>query len=605
MRIHGETLTVRALFRSGRFQPARVQREYRWGEEQQMRLLLDLDHAFRASGRDPDPLVTGSDEPPPPPDEETDGSVVPDVRPPTYRLRASDLPPRPVRADVGGYFLGPMILQRSDRSDDLRFVYDGQQRLTTLALLLAGLRDLAEPGERPPIRECLVLAPGSPRLEAPTPGGAVSRITSADGGARFSSRADQSGADRRLFEGVARLRALPARWSPERRRAFLAFLLDEVWITVTWIDDRRLAEMAYVTVNTRGLRLEPSDVLKGHLVQVVSEVSRTRGRALAEAWDRLRREADVHFEAMLRAVDFGLFGEVRSHDFGTDLIEAFPGGGEAAARRIEEWVRSDLRTIWRAFFWVVHEPADDERLGPAELALRRLRFLGWTEWHALAVAMVERWRGAELARRLGQLERACYVMHLLGWSFRPERRAHALHQAFLELQDQLDPFRPAPQGRATTPGPLHFFSEQRTQARSALFGPMTERHTYEPVVRLLETLLWAESGEAVAGFVGRGAVEHVLPLTHGSAWQRGFPRDDEREASKHRLGNLCVLPRELQAALGDLGFAEKRERYRALEPMWPSAHDVAEHEIWTVGMVETRTARLAGRVARHLGLERE
>ncbi|MEO0602465.1 MAG: hypothetical protein AAF211_13570, partial [Myxococcota bacterium] len=92
MRIDGETRTVRALFQSGRFRPAHVQREYRWSEEQQMRLLLDLEHAFRAAGRDPDPAFVASDAPPGPPDaEEPDAADVPQVEPPAYRLQARDV----------------------------------------------------------------------------------------------------------------------------------------------------------------------------------------------------------------------------------------------------------------------------------------------------------------------------------------------------------------------------------------------------------------------------------------------------------------------------------------------------------------------------------
>ncbi|MEM6929017.1 MAG: DUF262 domain-containing protein, partial [Myxococcota bacterium] len=540
-----------------------------------------------------------SDAPPGPPDAEApDSADVPQVEPPTYRLQARDISRRASRPTAVGYYLGPMILQRSDRSDDLRIVYDGQQRLTTLALLLAAFRDLLdEESDRAIVRQCLVLPTGAPRLEAPTPGGAVSRITGADGGARFSSRADRSEPDGRLYEGVARLRALPERWSAPRRRAFLAFLLDEVWITVTYIDDRRLAEMAYVTVNTRGLRLDASDVLKGHLVQVVSRVSLSRGRALAEAWDRLRREAGPHFEPLLRAVDFSLFGRVRTHDFGEELIEAFPEGGDRATERIEAWVEGDLRSAWGAFSRVVDEP---EPLDPSALALHRLRFLGWTEWHAVAIAMVERWEGAELAGRLQALQRACTVMHLLGWSFYPERRARLLHQALLEIQDQLNPFRASPAGPAAVPGPLHFFEEARADARSALLGPLSEHQSFAPLVRLAETCLWDEA--SMPGFVGRGAVAHVLPRTHGQAWQRGFPSDDDRERSKHRLGNLCLVPGDVDEAVRALGFAEKRTRLGALDPRWRSAHDVARYDVWTVGMVETRTQQLASRVARQLGI---
>ncbi|MEO0606202.1 MAG: HNH endonuclease family protein, partial [Myxococcota bacterium] len=181
-----------------------------------------------------------------------------------------------------------------------------------------------------------------------------------------------------------------------------------------------------------------------------------------------------------------------------------------------------------------------------------------------------------------------------------ERRARHLHRALLEIQDQLNPFRASPAGPMAAPGPLHFFEEARADARSALLGPLSEHQSFAPLVRLAETCLWDEPG--MPGFVGRGAVAHVLPRTHGQAWQRGFPSDDDRERSKHRLGNLCLVPGELDEAIRTLGFADKRARLATLEARWRSAHDVARYDVWTVGMVETRTQQLARRVARQLGI---
>ena len=51
-------------------------------------------------------------------------------------------------ADDPDYFIGSFVLYRDKADDDLRFIVDGQQRLTTITILLSAIRDaLAEQGE--------------------------------------------------------------------------------------------------------------------------------------------------------------------------------------------------------------------------------------------------------------------------------------------------------------------------------------------------------------------------------------------------------------------------------------------------------------------------
>jgi len=596
MRIDGRVMTVGKLFRSGRYQPARVQREYRWGSEQQIQLLDDLDHAFRMSGRDPDELR--HDAPDAPDDHGDDDELVPRTNAPAYRVQ----PARRGRRDAPvGYFLGPMILQRSDRAPDLRFIYDGQQRLTTLALLLSVLRDaLPEGTERNRVRRHLLREDGEPRLEAPTDGGAVRRITGADEGARPSGHAERSDADRRMFDGVERYLARTGQWSLDRIRAFLDFLLDEVAITVTFVDDRKLAETAYITVNTRGLRLDPAEVIKGQVVQAVSLVSSGRAQAVAETWNRLRREAgSASFEALLRSEDFRLFGEPRTHDFGTQLLDRLEDPILA-----EEWVLADLPLAWSRLSTIVTPPAPHQKLDPRALILARLGFLGWTEWHRVAIVIVERWKGEEQDERLRRLLRACYTMHLLGWGDQPARRARRLRDALEELDHGMSPFRSTARGRTGHPGPLHFGRANRLQARGALAGPLTEPGMYGPLVRFAESCQWQDDMGFVRGFVtdGGGAVEHVLPKTVGRPWFGGFPDEEERETVKHMLGNLCLVPSAVRRSIGDGSFDDKRRAYLSLDKTWRSAHDVARFDHWDAQLVKDRTFRLASRIAQELGL---
>jgi hypothetical protein len=55
MIIQAEALSLQDLFRKGVFEPARVQRDYQWTDNEWRDLLVDLEGALRKAGKDPDP----------------------------------------------------------------------------------------------------------------------------------------------------------------------------------------------------------------------------------------------------------------------------------------------------------------------------------------------------------------------------------------------------------------------------------------------------------------------------------------------------------------------------------------------------------------------
>jgi len=104
----------------------------------------------------------------------------------------------------------------------------------------------------------------------------AARIVSLLNGTRPPSNTSAfSPADRLMYEGAGFLLDRVSRWSEQKRRAFADFMLDGVFATVTQMRERRVAEYAYITINTRGRALENKDIIKGHFNQLASRVSLT------------------------------------------------------------------------------------------------------------------------------------------------------------------------------------------------------------------------------------------------------------------------------------------------------------------------------------------
>ena len=225
-----QTLPIRRLLKLGRFAPARVQRGYRWELRHQFQLLLDLEREIGRAGLDLDPIRGLPHSLPPPVTGEPgvydeawmdEVLVATPVKP--YEINPASLKRRTPAAER--YFLGHMVLGTTGAPDKFD-VYDGQQRLTTLVLLLAVLRDRLPPDpDQATIHAHLVLPDGEPRLVAPSPGGTLRRISRTKGGSLVAPHKHDTMADTHLREGAAEFASHIREWSMDKSRTLVSFFV--------------------------------------------------------------------------------------------------------------------------------------------------------------------------------------------------------------------------------------------------------------------------------------------------------------------------------------------------------------------------------------------
>jgi hypothetical protein len=69
-----------------------------------------------------------------------------------------------------------------------------------------------------------------------------------------------------------------------------------------------------------------------------------------------------------------------------------------------------------------------------------------------------------------------------------------------------------------------------------------------------------------------------------------------------QFGNLCLVPKGVNADLGNQQYGGKRPAYLALAPIYKSAKDVGKAKAWTMAQVQARTNELAQKAIPALGL---
>jgi uncharacterized protein with ParB-like and HNH nuclease domain len=240
--VDGKGRTVRELLGGRKYSIDYYQREYKWKSKQVMELIDDLSGKFRESHE-------GSNE-------------------------------RSAVAEYGHYFLGSVIV--SDK-DGEKFIIDGQQRLTTLTLLMIFLqRRTPDEDQKAQVADLIFSQRYGKRsfnLDIPERSACMEALYA---GEHF----DENGQSESVTNILARYSDIEENFPDDLLDNTLPYCVDWlienvhlVEITAYSDDD---AYTIFETMNDRGLSLAPADMLKGHLLANIDDQSRRN--AASQVW---------------------------------------------------------------------------------------------------------------------------------------------------------------------------------------------------------------------------------------------------------------------------------------------------------------------------------
>jgi hypothetical protein len=248
--IHGQERSIEKVFSDDySFTIPLYQRPYSWGAEQVRELFLDLLNAMPGAGQE---------------------------------------------ATTDPYFLGSIVLIKADAPDAQ--VIDGQQRLTTLTMLLAALRYTMTTPDTPEHVTPYIYEPGNPLTGRPD----RFRLTLREQDAQFFQNPVQKpnginlllttkstvlpDSQTRLRENLLLLvEELKNRTEDERQR-LARFIINSTYLVVVSTPSFDSAYRIFSILNDRGLNLSASDILKADLIGLLSAHDRHH---YARAWEDL------------------------------------------------------------------------------------------------------------------------------------------------------------------------------------------------------------------------------------------------------------------------------------------------------------------------------
>lgn len=490
------------------------------------------------------------------------------------------------------YFLGSIVLIKGLTPESE--VVDGQQRLTTLTILLAVLRELADNTKDEKKLNEFIYEEGNEYS------GAVDRyrLTLRSRDAEFfreyvqkegglSHLADLqevlTDSKKNIRENALHFRsALEPRPSSVRKRLG-QFILQRCYLVVVSTPDLDSAYRIFSVLNDRGLELSHTDILKS---EVIGEVPDKYQDEYTNKWESI--EDDLGREAFQ-----SLFGQIRmifrkAKAKGT-LLEEFRTHVKPRENP-RSFVDDTLQPYARAYAEIT-ESSFESASGADQInaVTENLGLIDNTDWVAPAIYFLRKYRNDSeiLLKHLRDLERLAAGMMVIRTNFnhRMERYGRLLRAA----EEGKDSFEEG--------SPLQLTAEERQKALQVLDGDIYNSRIRVPVLLRLDGLVSDEGAVYNHKVI---TVEHVLPQNprHDSAWMSLFPDEEERYWDTHRLGNLVLLSRRKNSRAQNFDFERKKQEYFQHDGAAPFAltADVLARSEWTPEVIEERQQELLGRL---------
>lgn len=462
------------------------------------------------------------------------------------------------------YILGSVVLVKPHEDEPVAHVIDGQQRLTTLSLLFAVLRDLAGDDSTRTVLGNMVLEPGvaldgiaaKPRLRlrdqdaqffsqhVQTPGSLTGLLSLTD-------QALQTDSQKAIRNNAKALHERLSLWPEDRRNALASLSRNRTFLVVVSTPNLASAHRIFSVMNARGLDLTPADIFKS---QVIGAISTLDQETYAKSWEtaeqNLGRDDFANLFLHLRMIIAKVRGQRELLlEFPQQVLDAYVDNDKAAA-----FVDDLLLPYATAYGHLVDQDYDDQddKWKKVNDWLQRLLQLDNNDWRPPALWALKHHHDDPvfLDAFLRKLERLAASMLL--------RRVYATPrvQRYADLLKQVDD-----NDEGLSAAAFELSEEEKKETRHKLAGELYKVQPVRKYVLLrLDELLANNPGVSYAHKVI--SVEHVLPQNpkDNSHWVQDFT-PEEREHWTHRLGNLLLLNRNKNSEAQNYDFAKKKTKY--------------------------------------------
>lgn len=504
--------------------------------------------------------------------------------------------------ELSPYFLGSIVLIKKEELPEADVV-DGQQRLTTLTLLLSAVRALVDAKNATTITNMLYQ-----RGEEIMGTKDQFRLSLRDRDAEFFRKYVQkedgfeallkldligSDSQRNIIKNAQWFyKELVAMDEPERVR-LATFIATRCFLVVVSTPDLDSAYRIFSVLNSRGLDLSATDILKAEIIGAIPNDQRD---TYTEKWETveedLGREPFGDLFSQIRMVyrkakpQGTLLKEFKEHVAGIMSATSFIDDVLVPMADVHEFLTdANYRSSIAA-----------EKVNEPLKWLNRLEFVDWIP-PALAFAVRHKNEPENMRAFVVDLERLAYGMLLSKFGINERIERFSSLTAAIERNDDL----------FAEKSPLQLSKTEQFTIYEALSGPFYASFAARARTTVLLRLDSLVSGGGATYDYPIITVEHVLPQKPktNSRWIDWVSDPLERQSLVHQLGNLALLTRKKNSSASNYELDKKQASYFTVGGISPFVltTQVLGKTSWTSQAIIGRQKELLEKLEAHWRLE--
>jgi uncharacterized protein with ParB-like and HNH nuclease domain len=493
------------------------------------------------------------------------------------------------------YFLGTIVLHKKDNVND---IVDGQQRITTIMILLACLRDLIDSKDyKLQLQEKIIqkenVVDGIPqkvRIEVKDRE-IFNELIIAENGTKTLKDGEQLAEPQwRYVTAIKIFKEKLSVFSQKDLEVFTQFLSQKcivVYLSTNTFED---AFRLFIIVNDRGKQLRRIDILKAANISPTVIKSDAVRNSLSQKWEDWEKTLGGEtFEQVIFLLRLMLIGEKSQSDLLIEFDDRIfkPGKIQKGEKFIDTVCdfASMYNDIFEDFTFFDTHPKKIRIIGLLYIMNNEFRS---NEWKAVLLHYLKKFKQQNIETLLNKLE----MKYLEGWinGSSTDIRIVAAGNIIKAIT------------AAKKPDDV-FTSDSINVDKDNMINNLKEEVYQKQYCKyLLLRLELLASENDVEKRIKAKSIEHVLPQTpkENSKWLVDFNESD-RKKWINRMANLVLLSKSKNSSASNFDFEEKKNRYlKDRVSDYPRSIEILAIEKWTPVELEARQDSLLQKVLRDI-----
>nr|WP_242944768.1 DUF262 domain-containing protein [Clostridium perfringens] len=507
------------------------------------------------------------------------------------------------------YFLGSIVLCSKEYKDDGCGIYDvidGQQRLTSIIMLIAAIRDLIDNEEYKKVLSDLiyqkpnVLMGIKESIRVKARGKEeefFKKYILTNGGTELVKDLDMeelSEAKQNMVNAIEVFRDSffneNGELLEEKLNEFIVYLLQKVVLVVITTESFTSAFRLFNVINARGLPLTDSDLLKSENLRVMNPEIR---KEYTDIWES--HEQDLGKEKLDQIIGFMRTMKLKNK-VEESVYEEF---SKKIFRNEPEYLGVNFvnhLTAVKALYdkYIIDgnlEGVSEEEKSYYKNLINIMReFLPYDDWMAAVIRFAEKFNDDKLVLEFVKvLEKRLVIDWVNGNSFADRlNRVYGILES-IEEKDSLEEIKEAP---------VFLYDLERTTAYFE--NALNDIDFYSKGRMMIPKYIFVrldmeKRANEVLDYSDKIMIEHVLPRNAKEAyWKDNFSADQRRNWA-NKFGNLVIITGAKNTRANNKPFAEKVEQYLSKKSDFAITKEVLELSDWNMDSLKDRHESLVNR----------